>query len=73
MKKEMEVINENLQRWKDFYRGAQFNTPHEVPPMILLRKAFVKHIERSAKIKTFLTDNGVLYEEGSLKHEYDKR
>lgn len=48
-KEESNLINQHPQRWEDFLAGVQWNYPHEVPPMIMVRRDFVKHIKQTEK------------------------
>jgi len=59
MKQELyDYIKLYPQRWCDFYSGVKFFYPTEVPPMILVRQAFLDHLQD--KEPTIDNDTGIV-------------
>ena len=50
-KESFDYIKLYPKKWKDFLAGAQAMYPTEVPPMILVREAFLKHLESDLNLK----------------------
>ena len=57
-KEERNLIELYPKRWADFMAGIQWNFPNEIPPMIMVRRAFSEHLKESAEKKATINTVG---------------
>ena len=57
-KDESKLIELYPKRWADFLAGVQSCYPLEVPPMVVVRRDFVKHLNEYATKKINIKDTG---------------